>query len=474
MDISPESLIMDVHGNLLKYQFGNVPVLNILGSGSRFCDGISRRSLLKIGGLAMGGLSLPDLVRLEAATGRTSQKAVIMVFLTGGPPHQDMVDLKMDAPVEIRGEFRPIATNVPGIDVCELLPLLAQRMDRMSIIRSLVGSEGRHAAFQCMTGHSVNGQPAGGWPSLGAAVSKIQGPVESGTLPFVGLAPRMKNAPWGDPGQSGFAGQAHAPFAPNSEQARLGLTGISVESLRNRRLLLDEIDRLKRAAETDGALAGLESQYQAAFGILTSNKLIDALDLNQEDPRVRDRYGRGSTENAGYGDAGPLMNDYLLAARRLVEAGARVVTLAYGRWDWHGRPHGTNFENARDHLPVFDQGLSALLDDLRDRGLDQDVSVIVWGEFGRTPVINKNGGRDHWPQVACAWLAGGGMRMGQVIGSTNRLGEHPKERPVHFQEVFATLYRCLGIDVSRTMLPDLSGRPQYLVDPIYEPLPELI
>ena len=449
-------------------------MLHVLGKKHRFCDGLSRRSMLKIGGLAMGGLALPDLLRAEAAAGRSSHKAVIMVFLSGGPPHQDTFDLKMDAPVEIRGEFSPIASNVPGIDVCELLPELAQRMDRLAVIRSLVGSEGRHAAFQCMTGHSVNGQPAGGWPSLGAAVSRIQGSLGPGTIPFVGLSPRMKNPPWGDPGQAGFAGQAHAAFAPNAEQARLGLTGLSVESLRNRKQLLEEIDRLKSDAEKSGALVGLESQYQAAFGILTSSKLVDALDLEQEDPRVRARYGGGTLENAGYGDAGPLTNDYLLAARRLVEAGARVVTLAYGRWDWHGRPHGTNFENARDHLPVFDHGLSALLDDLRERGLDKDVTVLVWGEFGRTPVINKNGGRDHWPQVGCALLAGGGLRTGQVIGSTNRLGEHPKERPVHFQEVFATLYQSLGIDVATTRLTDLSGRPQFLVDPIYEPLPELI
>lgn len=449
-------------------------MFDVVGTRHRFCDGISRRSLLKIGGLAMGGLTLPELLRAEAVSGRRSHKAVIMVFLSGGPPHQDMVDLKMDAPVEIRGEFQPIATKVPGIEICELLPMLAERSDRLAIIRSLVGSEGRHAAFQCMTGHGINGQPAGGWPSLGSAVSKIQGPVESGTPPFVGLSPRMKSSTWADPGQAGFAGQAHTPFAPNAEQAQLGLNGISPESLRNRRLLLNEIDRMKREADKSGALIGLESQYQAAFGILTSSRLVDALDLEQEDPRVRDRYGRGASENAGYGDAGPLMNDYLLASRRLIEAGARVVTLAYGRWDWHGRPHGTNFENARDHLPVLDQGLSALLDDLRERGMEKDVSVVVWGEFGRTPVINKNGGRDHWPQVACAMLAGGGMRTGQIIGATNRLGEHPKERPVHFQEVFATLYRCLGIDVSRTMLPDVSGRPQYLVDPIYEPLPELV
>lgn len=449
-------------------------MMTLLGDRHQFCDGMTRRSFLKIGGLAMGGLSLPQLLQAEAASGRKSHKAVIMVFLSGGPPHQDMVDLKVNAPVEIRGEFNPIATNVPGIEICELLPLLAQRMDRLAIIRSLVGSEGRHAAFQCMTGHGINGQPAGGWPSLGAAVSKIQGPLGVGTLPFVSLSPRMKNATWGDPGQAGFVGQAHAPFSPNAEQARLGLSGISLEGLRGRKSLLHDIDRLKREVEQSNALDGLESQYQAAFGILTSNELVDALNLEKEDPRVRDRYGRGAIENAGYGDAGPLMNDYLLAARRLVEAGARVVTLAYGRWDWHGRPHGTNFENARDHFPVLDQGLTALLDDLQERGLDKDVSVVVWGEFGRTPLINKNGGRDHWPQVACAMLAGGGMKTGQVIGSTNRLGEHPKDRPVHFQEVFATLYRNLGIDVSKTMIPDVSGRPQYLVDPIHEPLPELM
>ncbi len=439
-----------------------------------FCDGLSRRSLLKVGALAMGGLSLPDLLRVEAATGRRSHKAVIMVFLSGGPPHQDMVDLKPDAPVEIRGEFDPIATSVPGIEICELLPRLAQRMDRLAIIRSLVGAEGRHAAFQCLTGHQSLNQPAGGWPALGAVVSRLQGPAVNGTLPFVSLSPRTKNSGWGDPGPPGFVGQAHAPFAPNAESLRLGLEGLDVANLKNRRQLLTNIDRLQRETGRSGAFEGLSKHYESAFGILTSSRMMDALDLEQEDPAVRDRYGRGAPDNAGYGDAGPLMNDYLLAARRLVEAGARVVTLAYGRWDWHGRPHGTTFENSRDHFPVLDQGLTALLDDLEQRGLSDDVSVVVWGEFGRTPVINKNGGRDHWPQVACAMLSGGGIRTGQVIGSTNRLGEHPHERPVHFQEVFATLYHNLGIDTTQTTLPDQSGRPQFLVDPAYRPLPELV
>ena len=167
------------------------------------------------------------------------------------------------------------------------------------------------------------------------------------------------------------------------------------------------------------------------------------------------------------------MNDYFLTARRLIEAGVRVVTLAYGRWDWHGKPYGTTFENSRHHFPVLDQGLTALLDDLQARGLDKDVSVVVWGEFGRTPRINKEGGRDHWPQVGCALLAGGGMRTGQVIGSTNRLAEHAKDRPVHFQEVFATLYHNLGIDPRTATVTDFTGRPHYLVDNV-EPMAELV
>ena len=447
------------------------------GKLPRFCDGMSRRVMLKIGSLALGGLALPDLLRAEAASGvGKSSKSVIMVFLSGGPPHQDMVDLKPEAPVEFRGEFQPIPTRVPGMDFCELLPQLARRADKLAVIRSLVGSEGRHAAFQCMTGQRVTAQPPGGWPSLGSVVSKLRGATSVGVPPFVSLSPRMKNGVrgWGDPGQPGFVGQAHAAFAPNAEEANLQLRDVSVDKLRARQALLARLDRLKQDADSSGALAGADSFYQQAFGILTSSRLADALDLEQEDPRVRDHYGRGSPEPAGYGDAGPIMNDYFLAARRLIEAGVRVVTLAYGRWDWHGRPHGTNFENARDHLPIFDQGLSALLDDLQERGLSDDVSVLVWGEFGRTPRINKNGGRDHWPQVACAMLSGGGMRTGQVIGSTNKFAEVPKDRPVHFQEVFATLYHNLGIDVSHLTLNDLTGRPQYLVDHgLYQRLPEL-
>lgn len=450
-------------------------MMSISGGAHRFCDGVSRRSFLKIGGLAMGGLSLPQLLRAEASAGTRSHKSVIMIFLSGGPPHQDMVDLKPEAPAAIRGEFSPIDTNVPGIQICEHLPLMAQRADRFSIIRSLVGSEGRHAAFQCMTGQPVLNQPPGGWPSLGSVVSKLKGPVSVGVPPFIGLSPKMKGGGWADPGQPGFCGQAHAPFTPNSDKANLALRGITKEALGSRKALLGAIDRLKRQVENSGALEGADASYQQAFSILTDSRLADALDLDREDPRIRERYRGGSDEPAGYGDAGPIQNDYFLAARRLVEVGVRVVTVAYGRWDWHGRPHGTAFENARDHFPLFDKAYTALLDDLKERGLDKDVTVLVWGEFGRTPRINKNGGRDHWPQVACALLSGGGLRTGQIVGSTNAFAEYPRDRPVHFHEVFATLYHTLGIDTETVTVNDVTGRPQYLVDHSkYQAISELI
>jgi Protein of unknown function (DUF1501) len=450
-------------------------MLTISGQPYRLCDRLSRRSFLQIGGLALGGLSLPQILHAQSQSGVSgSHKAVIMIFLSGGPPHQDMVDLKPDAPVEIRGEFKPIHTNVPGIELCEHLPRIAAMTDRLAIIRSVVGSEGAHASFQCMTGRPSARQPQGGWPSFGSSVAKLQGPVCETVPAFVGLSPKMKSSPWSDPGQPGFLGPSYAPFRPNADGlADMTLQGVSLEKLGDRKALLAGFDGLRREVDASGDVEGTDQFTRQALSILTSSQLVEALDLEREDPRLRDRYGRGSPDPAGYGDAGPLLNDYFLAARRLVEAGVRVVTLAYGRWDWHGKPYGTTFENARGHLPMLDIGLTALLDDLHDRGLDKDVSVIVWGEFGRSPKINKDGGRDHWPQVSCALLAGGGMRTGQVIGSTDRLGEQAKDRPVSFQEIFATLYHNLGIDVSAATINDLSGRQRYLVDDV-EPIRELI
>jgi len=200
---------------------------------------------------------------------------------------------------------------------------------------------------------------------------------------------------------------------------------------------------------------------------LTSSKLLEALDFQREDRRVIERYGKGDPKP--HGDAAPMLMEQFLVARRLVEAGVRVVTLAFGFWDYHGNNH----RNARQDLPLLDQGVSALVEDLHQRGLDKDVSVVVWGEFGRTPVINKDAGRDHWPKVSCALLAGGGMKTGQVIGATDRLGGEAVERPVHFQEVFATLYHHMGIDVNKATVTDLSGRPHFLVDG-YQPMREVI
>jgi uncharacterized protein (DUF1501 family) len=213
---------------------------------------------------------------------------------------------------------------------------------------------------------------------------------------------------------------------------------------------------------------GMDAFNQQAFGILTSSKLLEALDVTKEDAKIRDRYGKGDPKNRD--DGGPKLMEHMLAARRLVEAGARCVTLAFSRWDHHG----DNFGALRQDLPLFDQGVSALLEDLHQRGMDEDVSVVVWGEFGRTPTINKDGGRDHWPRVSFSLLSCGGMRHGQIIGSTDRLGGEANERPVQFGEVFATLYHSLGIDVNKVTVPDLSGRPQFLVDNGLQPMRELV
>ena len=445
-------------------------MLTIFGPKQRFCDGISRRNFLKIGALGVGGLSLPQLLHAESLSGiRRSHKAIIMVFLPGGPSHQDIFDLKTDAPSEVRGEFKPIRTAVPGINICEHLPLLAGMMDKTAIIRSMVGALDDHDAFQCLTGRPVRNQPPGGWPSLGSVLSKLQGPINRSIPPFVGLSPKMGEMRWARSGDPGFLGLAHAPFKPSGAgKDDMVLNGVTLDRLADRRQLLASFDRLRRDIDSSGMLEGLDAFNEQAFGMLTSSKLLEALDIEKEDPKVRARYGKGDPKNRD--DGAPKMMEHFLTARRLVEAGARCVTLAFSRWDHHG----ANFDALRQDLPLLDQGLSALVEDLHQRGLDKDVSVVVWGEFGRTPTINKDGGRDHWPRVSCAMLAGGGMKTGQVIGATDRLGGEAVERPVSFSEVFATLYHNLGIDVNKVTITDLSGRPQFLVDGGAQPIAELV
>jgi hypothetical protein len=444
-------------------------MLTILGQApqGRFCDRVSRRGFLKIGGLALGGLSMSDILRAESASGRRSHKSVIMIFLPGGPPHQDMYDLKPNAPAEVRGEFHPIATNVPGIEICELLPKLSGMMDKLVPIRTIVGSTGDHYSFQCMTGRSHRRQPQGGWPELGSVLARLKGPTSPAMPPYVGLSPKMQHTPYNS-GKPGFLGPAYAPFQPNGEgKDDLVLQGISFERLGDRKGLVRALDHFNRSADTTGMLDGMDAFQRQAFGVLTSSRLAEALNLEKEPQAVRDRYGLGTPQHQG--DGAPRLMQQFLTARRLVEAGVRCVTVSFSFWDYHG----SNFALARQNLPPLDQGVSALVDDLHQRGLDQDVSVIVWGEFGRTPKINAAAGRDHWPNVSCALLAGGGMRTGQVIGSTDRQAAEAKDRPVRFEEVFATLYNRLGIDADNTTVTDLSGRPQFLADH-YQPIAELI
>jgi hypothetical protein len=436
-------------------------------SGS-FCDGLSRRSFLRIGALGLGGLTFPQLLRAESAQGRgKSQKALILVYLPGGPPHQDMFDLKMDAPSEIRGEFSPIATNVPGIQICEHLPRMAKMADKFTFIRSVVGAKDRHESFQCVTGRLNDNVPPGGWPEIGSVVSKVQG--GSAALPnYVNLSPKMQHTPYNQ-GRTSFLGVAHAPFMPmGSVKDDMTLNGVTIERLADRRALLESFDGFRREADATGAMTGVDAFTEQAFDILTSSRLLKALDLSGEDPKLRERYGKGTDKIQG--DAAPRLNEQFLLARRLVEAGVRVVTVSYSFWDWHGQ----NFRNAKQNLPDFDQAITALVQDLHDRGLDNDVSVLAWGEFGRSPRINKDAGRDHWPNVSCALLAGGGMKTGQVIGSTDRLGGEAADRPVHFQEVFATLYHNFGINPNTTTVPDLTGRPHYLVDGQFQPMKEVV
>jgi uncharacterized protein (DUF1501 family) len=371
-----------------------------------------------------------------------------------------MFDLKPDAPAEIRGEFKPIDTAVPGLQVCEVFPRLAAMADKLAVIRSVVGATGGHDAYQCTTGWRNDSLAAvGGRPSIGAVLSRVQGPVDPSVPAFVGLAETTQHVPWCDPGKVGFLGKSFGAFRPSGpDVANMTLNAVNKDHLADRKQLLAGFDTLRRDLDATGAFAGMDAHTERALGVLTSSRLIDALDLTKEAPKVRDRYGDGKPYKYQY-DGAPTVNEQLLLARRLVQAGARCVSLSYGRWDSHGK----NFDLVRDHGSKLDQCLSALVWDLDRLGMLDDVTVIAWGEFGRTPRINKDAGRDHWPQVSCAVLAGGGLRTGQVIGSTNRLGEYAKDRPVTFGDVFATLYHALGLS-PQTTIADPTGRPQHLTD----------
>lgn len=442
----------------------------------------SRRGFLQIGAFGLGGFTLPQLLCAESKTGvRSSNKSVIFIYLVGGPPHQDMFDLKPDAPKEIAGPWKPIPTNVNGIQIGEAFPKIAAMMDKFAIIRSLVGNQADHDAIQVFNGRDPKKpKPGGGWPQMGSVVAKLQGPTDPSVPPYVSLCYTCTHGPYNEPGP-GFLGTALQPFQPSGPARNdMTLRGVTVERLADRKTLLKSFDDARREADSTGGMTAIDSFTEQAFGLLTSSKLATALDLSKEDPKTVARYGTGDPKVFMDGNGAPRVPQSLLMARRLIEAGARVVTLNYSKWDWHGgmntegRKDNSIFTREKEDFPVFDQCVSALVQDLHDRGLSDDCSVVILGEFGRTPKISAQIGRDHWPNVNCVLLAGGGMKTGQVIGATDRIAGEAVSRPVTFGEVYATIYKNLGIDASRATVNDLEGRPQHLVEGDAQAIKELV
>lgn len=426
-------------------------MLSVRGEAVRHCDGITRREVLRVGGLAFGALTLADMLRLQAAAGEapSPRRSVIMVWLRGGASHIDSYDMKPAAPIEIRGEFSPISTNIPGIDLCEYLPRHAQLMDKLTVIRGIKSNDlGDHTPHYIVTGFPDRGKH----PAFGSIVSYLH-PQSDVMPPYVSLM--YKPPGLYDNESPAYTGSAHRPFFLKSEGlANLSLTkGISRDRLRDRRELLQSFDLFNRELDTKGSMAAIDTYTRRALEMITSPQVREAFDLSQEPAAAHARYGK-YCEN-------------FLLARRLVEAGVAVVTLKVGDWDTHER----NFRDMREQLPQLDQGVHALVTDLYDRGLNQDVAVVVWGEFGRAPRITRGDGRDHWPEAGAALIAGGGFKTGQVIGETDAQGGQSKGRPYTPSNVLSTLYRHLGID-PRTTILDYNRRPMYVLDD-REPVREL-
>jgi len=437
------------------------------GAGRQFCDQVTRRSFLQIGSLAVGGLTLPGLLQAEQRQGsRSSHKAVIMVYLAGGLSHQDSFDIKTEAPAEIRGEFSNIPTAVPGIEICELLPKLASVMDRCAVIRSVVGQRDEHTSFQNLTGYSQQEVLRNHYPNFGSVISKIKGPTDTVMPPFVDLFPTMQHRPYNSTGAGYLGNQFNQVRADGEDLASMKVRYIESAQFDSRQKLLEGLDIFRQSADRVGT-SDLEESYRRAFEVLTSSRLMEAMDVKRESPQMQARYALGSSKHLG--DGAPLWNEQLLIARRLIEAGVRVVTVAYGFWD----THGNNFGHLKTNLPIVDAGLSALVEDIHERGLADEVTLCVWGEFGRSPKINKDAGRDHWAPVQAALLSGGGMKMGQVIGSTDKTGGYAEARPVHYRDILATIYHNLGIDLHQ-YVRGLNDRPSPVIHEDARPISELI
>lgn len=448
----------------------------------RLCDGLSRRDFLQVGGLGVAGLSLADLLRLKARgeiRPNASAKSVIMIYLPGGPSHIDMYDMKPEAPVEFRGDFKPIRTNVPGIELCELMPLQARIADKLAIVRGLKTFGGGHDPYEILTSDPRAGTkiPPNPLPAFGSVVSRIRQEEGAAAPPYVGLKELHLIATAGndDPETAAYLGDAYKPFRTTGPGlANLSLpAGVTLDRLAERKTLLQSFDTLRRGLD-DGqrTLSTLDAYTTQALALVSSNTVRDAFDLSREPETVR----------AAYGEA----TDFLLA-RRLVEAGVSVVTLpcrfaakigdfAHGELD-HWDTHWHNFSYLRLMLPKYDRAVSALIADIYQRGLDKDVTVVIWGEFGRTPLVDYSlvpgsAGRGHWPEAGFVLFSGGGLQMAQTVGETDDRAGRAKGVPFTPSNVLATLYHALGIDPALSF-PDLSGRPRYILDD-RKPIRELL
>jgi hypothetical protein len=426
----------------------------ILGKPTAYCDGITRRNFLKVGAFG-AGLGLTDLLRAQGASSKARPKSAIMVWLAGGPPHIDMYDMKPDAPAEFRGEFKPIRTNVTGVQICEHFPLQAKMWDRFAVIRSVVAVH-EHTDVETHTGYSAQINRTAQHPTFGAVVSKLRGGDRPDIPPYVSLRGLTLGQ---EPGYLGIGHRAFSPDGPGLKNL-LPATGVTAARLGDRKALLSSFDSLRRDIDATGTMKGYDAFTARAFDMVASGAVRKALDLSKEDSRVRDRY-KGIEQ--------------FLTARRLVEAGVGCVTLGYGGWDTHGAQFGEGSDNwkaCRKQLPELDRGLAYLIQDLHERGMADDVVTVCWGEFGRSPKIFPTNGRDHWPQVMSVLVAGGGLKMGQAIGATSARAETPRDRPYRVSQVLSTLYRAIGINPARTF-PDHNGRPMYILDD-REPVTELL
>jgi uncharacterized protein (DUF1501 family) len=431
-------------------------MLDVFGGRFGTCDGVSRRNFLRVGALGIAGLGLGDMLRIRAfAKARGSavkDSAVIQIFLSGGPSHMDTYDLKPESPKEFRGDFKPIATNVPGIAITELMPAQAKVMDKMAIIRSLYHESSDHGVG---THWVQTGFPSSQAllrdnerPSVGSIVSKVRGSNAPGIPSYVAVpnTPPFSQASYLGPGYNPFRvdGDPSANFKVRNLEPTGGLT---LDRLEDRRSLLGKLDKIERARDASGMMDGLDQFTTQAYQMVTGPAARRAFDMAKEDPRVRDRYGRTRLGQA------------CLLARRLVEAGVTFVTVSEGNWDHHGQL----VQNLRTMVPPLDNGVGALVQDLYDRGIADRVLVLVWGEFGRTPRLNQGAGRDHWPGAMSAVVAGGGLTMGQAVGATTRKGESPSERPLRPEDLLQTVYHVLGID-STLAFPNDSGRPMPILN----------